>query len=463
MNYTRTLAEYVAKLRYEDLPKEVIKQAKLLTLHVLGVSLAGCPLKQGKDAIALAKDMGGEKKESTIVGDGSKVSCVQAAFANGTLADVLDWEDCSWTGHPSAGAIPAALAVGERIRATGKDFITSVVSGYEVYQRIAMAVQPTLEFRSKHGWGLTSWQIFAAAIPAAKLLKLDKNKMLQAIGIAGALTPIVNSKINVSRSDMYHYQHGLACRDGVVSALVAESGINGLEDMLDGETGYGVSISDICQWDWMTKGLGKDYLIMETLFKYWPVNMWIQQHLDIVNEIMKEEKINADNVAEIIVSPSITHKTCNRMIYRPEGYSGITDAQFSIPYCIAAFLLEPEPGPNWFTDEKLKDPKVLRLASKVKATGSELILFNAFKMFQEGKYPEMSVEIIRNDGRHFRKTLPFPKGHPKNRLTDEEYKDRFRRGASFMLKSDKIERAIEKVFGLEELNDVSDVAELMHN
>lgn len=176
MNYTRTLSEYAVKLRYEDLPKEVIEQAKLLTLHVLGVSLAGCRVTQGNEAIALSKDMGGEKKESTILGDGNKVSCVQAAFANSTLADVLDWEDCSWTGHPSAGAIPAALAVGERVKASGKDYITSLVAGYEVYQRIAMAVQPTPEFYSKCGWGLTSWQIFAAAIPAAKLMKLDENK-----------------------------------------------------------------------------------------------------------------------------------------------------------------------------------------------------------------------------------------------------------------------------------------------
>ena len=389
---------------------------------------------------------------------------MQAAFANGTLADVLDWEDCSWTGHPSAGAIPAALAVGEMVKASGKDYITSIVAGYEVYQRIAMAVQPSLEFRVKSGgWGLTSWQIFAAAIPSAKLLRLDEDKMAQAIGIAGALTPIVNGKVHVSRTDMYHYQHGLTSRDGVVSALMAESGINALYDMLDGDNGYWVTISDQCRWDWMTKGLGKDYLILETLFKHWPVNMWVQQYLDMLDAMMKEDKVRADDVSEIIVSPNMQHEQANRMIHRPEGYLGMTDAEFSIPYCLAAMLLDPEPGPNWFTDEKLKDPKILELASKVRGTGPLVLPTKSFRLFQEGKYQEAGLEVITKDGRYLSKSITFPKGHSKNRFTYDEYRGHFRRAASFMLKPGKVEAAMEKVLKLEEVDNVSEVTELVHN
>lgn len=464
MSYTRTLASYIVKLKYEDLPQEVIEQVKQLTLHVLGVSLAACETKQGKDAVALAKDMGGEKTEATIVGDGSKVPCAAAAFANGTLADVLDWEDCSWTGHPSAGAIPAALAMGERIKASGKDYITSVVAGYEVYQRIAMAVQPSIEFRLKAGWGLTSWQIFAAAIPAAKLLKLDEDKMAQAIGIAGALAPIVNGKVNISRSDMYHYEHGLRARDGITSALIAHSGINSLYDMLDGENGFWVTVTDKCDWEWMTKGLGKDYLIMKTLFKHWPVNMWIQQYMDILDSMIREDNVMADDVAEIIVSPSMYgDERTTRMTYRPEGYRGMTDAEFSIPYCMAVMLLYHEPGPHWFSDDKLKDPRILELAGKVRGVGPEIITSKRFKTFQQGDYIAAKVEIKTKGGRHLSKSLHFPKGHPKNHFTPEEYIGLFRNSASFTLQPVKIEKALEKVLNLEELADVSEVMDLVHN
>jgi len=459
VNYTKILAGYAAEIRYTDLPKEVVEQAKLLTLHTLGVSLAGCVTEQGKSAVALAKDFGGDKNESTIIGDGSKVSSVQAAFANGTLADVMDWEDCSWTGHPSANAIPAALAVGERVSASGKEFITSIVAGYEVYQRIAMAVQPTDEYWSRIGWGLTSWEIFSGAIPAAKLLKLNEVEMQQAIGIAGAMTPVVNSKRHLSMSDLYHYQHGCSCRDGVVSALIAKSGISGMYDVLDGNKGYWISVSDTCDWDWLTKGLGKDYLIMETYFKHWPANMWIQQHLDAVDAMVKTENIEADDIAEIIVTPEFQH----RMGFKPEGYSTNLDAQFSIPYCIAVLLLEPQPGPNWYTGKNFKDPKLLEIASKVRATGPTLGMRDAFKLFWAGKYPEVTVTVITKNGKRLTETVLFPKGHTRNRLTYDEYIRRFRRAASFILKPDNIEQAIEKILKLEELDDILEITALIHN
>jgi len=464
MNYTTKLANYATKLRYEDLPQEVVEQIKQLTLHVLGVSLAACETQQGKNAIVLAKDMGGGNKEATMVGDGGKVACGAAAFANGTLADILDWEDCSWTGHPSAGAIPAALAMGEHVKASGKDYITSVAAGYEIYQRIAMAVQPSIEFRLKAGWGLTSWQIFAATVPAAKLLRLDEGKMAQAIGIAGALSPIVNGKVNISRSDMYHYEHGIRARDGITSALIASSGINSLYDMLDGDTGYWVTVTDKCDWDWMTRGLGKEYLIMETYFKHWPVNMWIQQYMDILDIIIKEDKLRAEDVAEIIVSPSLYgDERTTRMAYRPEGYLGMTDAEFSIPYCMAIMLLDPKPGPNWFTDDKLKNPNILELAAKVRGEGPDIITSERFKVFQRGDYVEAKVEVITNSGQHIARSLKFPKGHRRNRFTPYEYQSLFQRAASFVLPQNKIELAMERILRLEEVENVSVIMDSVYN
>lgn len=459
MEYTKKLADYAVELHYEDLPKEAIEQAKLLTLHTIGVALASYPTAQAKKAIALAKDMGGGKNDSTLFGDGAKVSCVNAGFANGTMADALDWGDCSWTGHASAAAIPAALAVAESIKASGKEYITSVVAGYEVYQRIAMAVQPSDKWDwLVKGWGLTTWQIFAAVIPAAKLLRLDKDKMAQAIGIAGILSPIVNPKPHVSMSDVKPYQYGFICRDGIAAALLAKSGIDSLYDVLDGENGYWNTISDQCDRDWYVKGLGKDYLIMETLFKHWPANMWIQSPLDILEALVRDNKIKYTDISEIIVSPSFQ----NRMAYRPEGFIGMKDAEFSIPYCIAVYLLDPEPGPNWYTEERVKNSIILQLAGKVKATGPTQGLQASFKMFASGSFPEVSIKIVLNDGKEFAKSLRYPKGHPKNRLDYDEFKNRFRRAASFALKSKKIKELSEKILNMEEIKDVSVLSKLMH-
>ena len=114
MSQTKELAAYGAALRYEDIPAEVLNRAKNLTLQTIGVSLAALSSDVGKRAVALGKVMGGGSTEATIWGEGSKVSAAAAGLANGTLADALDWEDCSWTGHPSACAVSggSASAVG---------------------------------------------------------------------------------------------------------------------------------------------------------------------------------------------------------------------------------------------------------------------------------------------------------------------------------------------------------------
>jgi 2-methylcitrate dehydratase PrpD len=151
------------------------------------------------------------------------------------------------------------------------------------------------------------------------------------------------------------------------------------------------------------------------------------------------------------------------MVYKPEGYSGATEAQFSIPYCIAALLLDPKTGPKWFAEERLRDPNLLDLASKIKATGEKVTPFEGFAKFQKGTYPEAQLEIILKDGRHFSERQPFPKGHPKNRLTMDELKDLFRVAASYTLKPDIIEKAIEGITNIEKYSDMSEVAELTHN
>lgn len=462
MSVTHRLASYAHELRFADLPAQVVEQAKLLTLHVIGVSLAGRSTAQGRDAIRLAFGMGGESDEATLWGEPRRVSAVQAAFANGTLADVLDWEDCSWTGHPSAGAIPAAFAAAERTGACGRDYLSAIVAGYEVYQRIAMAVQPSHETYMRFGWGLTSWQIFAAAVPAAKLLLETPRQMRQAIGIAALLTPIVNRKIQLDRSDMYHYQHGLTSRDGIVAADLARSGVSGLEDVLDGEHGYWVTISDRCDWDWMTRELGERFLIEQTLFKRWPVNMWVQQFLDMLDDIRRSERFAVESIESIVVSPNFAKTAgASRMIKRPEGFLSTTDAQFSIPFCIASYLRDPVPSADWFSAANLRDPATLALAAKVDATGEMTSPLEAFALFQRGDYIQAGLRIALRDGRTIERRSHFPKGHPRNRMSREELSEIFRVAAAKSFAAERIERIIAAALRLDEAKDLGELAGLL--
>lgn len=164
--YTQIIADYLSELKYENIPEEVIERAKLVTLHTIGAAIAAMKTQAGRNIIDVARTLGSGGREATIIGDGSIVSLGNAVLASGTLADLLDWEDCSFTGHPSAGAVPTGLAVAEAYHKSGKDYLTALVGGYDVYQRIAMAVQPSPK-RFEQGWGLHCWQIFAPASVAA--------------------------------------------------------------------------------------------------------------------------------------------------------------------------------------------------------------------------------------------------------------------------------------------------------
>ena len=141
MSQTKTLAAYGAALRYEDIPSDVLNRAKNLTLQTLGVSLGALGSDVGRRAVELGRIMGGGSSEATIWGEGSKVSAAAAGLANGTLADALDWEDCSWTGHPSACARVHRLCRGRTAPRFRQGLSACLITAYELYERIAMAVQ----------------------------------------------------------------------------------------------------------------------------------------------------------------------------------------------------------------------------------------------------------------------------------------------------------------------------------
>ena len=284
MSYTKTLAAYAAELSFDDIPEEVLVRAKHLTLQTLGVSLAAVHSELGQRALALGRALGAGGTDATVWGEGSRLGAAAAGLVNGTLADALDWEDCSWTGHPSACAVSTGFALGEQLGASGRDYLLSLVTAYEIYERIAMAVQPaSSETWFTKGWGLVCWAIYASSITGGKLLKLNPRQMEDLIGISGPLSGPISSKVHINHSDYYHFQWGLDSYAGIAAAHLAAIGISPLQDFLDGESGYW-NLTGNCRWEWYDKNLGSQWMIMETLLKHWPANMWVQTPVEIIHD-----------------------------------------------------------------------------------------------------------------------------------------------------------------------------------
>lgn len=456
--YTETLAGFISELRYEDLPAEVTERAKMIAMQVIGVSLACRELPIAQKAISLGKACGGCADEATLWADGSKTTVPGAVFANSTLADAMDWEDCSWTGHPSAGIIPSAWAVGEALHKSGKEVITSIVAGYEVYQRIAMAVQPPDGWPNYKGWGLTSWQIFAALVPAAKLYGLDKEQINQALGFGATGCPIPGQLHHMTMSDAYHFEHGFRSLEGVMSVLTAKAGVDNYTDCFDDPWSFENHLTSDPKPEWYNKDLGDRWLIMETLLKHWPANMWIQTPLEITYDLITENNIHAEDIKEIIVDPP----TYLRMYFSPEGYSSVMQAQFSIPYMLAVMILDPVPSVKWNDKKNLKDKRVLELASKVRSGTSEMLLMpKCFKEFQQGRFPKITIRIETNDNRVFSKTMDYHLGHPRNMMNRDQFIERFKIQASPCLKSEIAEEAAYAISNLEKCEDICSLSKYL--
>jgi 2-methylcitrate dehydratase PrpD len=454
--YTRILARYLEQLRYEDIPDPVVSRAKQVILHTIGASLACFHSKMAQDSIALAKDMGTGGINASILGDGSLVSLQNAAFANGVLADLLDWEDCSWTGHPSAGLVPTGIAVSQAYRKSGKELLTAIVGGFEVYQRIAMAINPSLE-RFLSGWGLHCWQIFASATVAGKLMGFKGEKMQQLFGAAAVMTPNALDYLHASFSDFYHYTWGLTAKNAIECAWITERGITTLTEALEGSSGYYVGTSDQCDWSWFDKELGQRYLIMELMIKNWPVNMWIQSPMDLLDGLYKKHRFDPDDIERIEVSPYIPRRS------EPtpkEGYASLVKAQFSIPFCLAMYLKGPAMGVAWLDEKYLTDPEILQLASRVVGIGeTDVSHYHHFVSFQNGGYLTYQMKIIMKDGSHYQESLDYPKGHPSNPFTDQECIDNFHLQTRDVLAEDRRDALVDFVFN--RLESVQDMTEMI--
>lgn len=440
---TKQLCHFIKALRYEDIPPAVIERAKMMVMQTCGVCLCSSELKQVKDAIAIAKEMSpGDAGCATLWADGSKVSWEAAAFAAGTMGDMLDWEDCSVTGHPSAGIIPTAVIAAEVLHKSGKDMLTAIVAGYEVYQRVALVGYSNI----------VSYNIFGNLTVLMKLLDLDELKMNQAFGVGTACAIIATSPHEITMSDSLNYLYGYRAESTVTMIKTILQGIENMEDAFDDPSAY-LRHCGYQEPEWFTKELGEHWLMMDMLLvKHWPANVFVQTYTELAARLVGKYGFDPDDVVEIIIRPSVGF----RHWYTDTGYESVTQAQFSIPYGVACAMYHPEPGAVWYQPETMKDPRIISLLNKVKADGFVDMSGKKFiKDLLDGKHPEKFMTVRMKDGTEYVESAFTHPGHPSYMLTRDEFKDRFRLETRYVLSPEKQESALECICHLDQYEDAS--------
>jgi 2-methylcitrate dehydratase PrpD len=459
MSITERIAEYSVNLSFDKIPKEAINKVKLLIADNIGCAIRGPTNLLGRKAVELTKELGGAP-EATIFGTDLKSNCVQAAFVNSILANSMDYDDISPVGHPGSTIIPAALAIAERIGASGKELITAVTAGYEVCERVGLACRAT-QARYEQVHGLGTHQVFGAAVAVGRLLELNVDEMLSALGIAGAWAAMPHSgkfgnplrkgrqvsfvKDNVSRP----------AEAGLLAALLAKKGWIGNKSIFDGEKGFWVMAgSDRFRPEFLLNL--NDFKVMKVSFKPYPACRWVHTSLDALIELIRDHKFKPEEIKRVIVHS-----------IRPiaEGFgnqnpANVVDAVFCVPYPLTMVLYQV-PRSQWYLDENLKSSKYIEMAAKIEVEFDP----EAQRKFESQETVAdlipTTLEVILKDGKKYSNYKEVPKGTPMNPISYEEIKDKFFDLTYEFLGVDISKELFKKLENLEKLERYSEIAEII--
>jgi len=450
VNETEKLSQFITGTDYSDLNDEIIEKAKLLILDQVGCQLAFASLPWNRVIHRYISDMRGNKQESTVTFYGFKTSSEDAAFANAVFGHGFEMDDTelSTAAHPGVTVIPPALAVAESEHSSGKDFLTAVVIGYDVFIRVGLAIRSMME-RGFHTTAVLGPLGSAAA--TSKVLKLNANQTRNAIAIAsscsGGLAEYTETGGTVKR-----VHAGFAAHNGLRATLLARAGITGPSAVLEGKKGLCQAFANDYSLEQVTNGLGKDFRITTTGNK--PYCCCAAQHsaLDAVSKITEEYVVTPGEIEKIRVWQNSRDVRTIGNIIEPRD---IITAQFSGRFGIALRLTKGNNGFHDYSEENISNPHILALARKI-----EYYVDNTMETSNPLGAPAR-VEIHLKNGNIHERTVHFAKGTAENPMTKDELEDKFRQLTASVLPKAQTERIIRAVGVLEKSGDLVELSSLL--
>jgi len=447
-------------IQFEDLPLEAVLAAKRCILDTLASLIAGTDAPGCPEIVGQVVEWGG-KTESTILNYGIKVPVFLAALANGTMARAVDFDDVFEPGtiHVSASIVPTALAISERQGSIdGKTFLTAITLGIDLICRLGKThrIPPGVS-----GMNVTfQYAAFACAGVAARLMALDEEKMINAMGLAYSQTA-GNSQNLLEGTLAIRFCQGLAAQAGVYSAVFADRGITAAKEVLQGKFGY-FPVYQRGEYapEELLADLGRRFEVTHITTKIYPCCMHTHAAIDALRNILCIHPLEADDIEKITVK---VNQQGYNFVCIPESKAyhpqTVPEAQFSLPYTIITTLLKGKVSLVDFSEKSIRNPEVQRLTSKVKCTVDEEL-----ERTFPGRVSPAIVEIRSKEGKVYVEKVVDRRGSPENPMPLEEVEDKFRQCCTFARKAvfkPNIERVIATINNLEGLCDVGKVGSLL--
>ena len=447
MTASERVAAFAVSLCAADVPAGVVEAAKLHALDTLGCGIAAAALGESPYAAASALEVAG-RGPATAIGVAEPLSPSDAAFVNGTLCHALDFDDTHPHSivHVSASVVPAALAAGQAAGVTGADLVAALVAGSETSTRLGMAAGGAFHARGFHPTGVCG--VFGATVTAARLRGLDEAQTANALGLAGSLASgLLEFLADGSETKRLH--PGFAAQAGLQAARLAAHGATGPRTVFEGRFGVFNAYLHGVQADVEAEfaDLGERWETPRIAFKPYPACHYVHAPVDAFAQVIREHGLGVDDVAGVVAQSDVTGES---LVLAPLEDKlrprTVYDAKFSLPYCLAALLVNGRLDVTSFTPAAIADPAVLEVASGVTYEVKEYA--PAPDAFSGG------VRVLTRDGRTLEAELRHQRGGTENPLTVGDVVDKYRSNARLGLDDADVARLESVVLALEGARDL---------
>ncbi|MGH2778930.1 MAG: MmgE/PrpD family protein [Actinomycetota bacterium] len=443
MGATTTISEFVAGLGVEGIPDEVAHQGKRCLIDWLGVTLAGSADPSAGVLLAVADEIA-PVSQATVLGCGRRIGLLGAALTNGYLSHVLDFDDtfnpARTTVHGSAPVWPAVLGLAEQRGVAGADALVAFVCGFETEVRVALAAGPA---HYEAGWHVTGTVgHLGAAAAAARLLGLNPTSVAHALGAAGTQAAGLKG-VYGSMGKALH--PGKAAMDGLLAALLAAEGFDGSTTILEAKHGFLRVLSPDPDPELVCKDLGERWMLPDDGFKPYACGSLTHPTIEAVIALRAEHDLTASDIVAIEAS---VNDYVSWVTAKDQPATGL-EGKFSIFHCAAVAAVDGAASVGQFTDERVNDPEVVAMRSRVSIVVDDGLAKDA-----------AAVSLTLTDGRALTREIPHNKGTPARPMSDDEIEAKFLELAAASIGEDSARRVAGMCWTLEKQSDAGEIARL---
>ncbi|MDA0681685.1 MAG: MmgE/PrpD family protein [Proteobacteria bacterium] len=435
---TRQLANYVVNSKWSDIPEAARKEAVRSVFNWVGCCLGGARHVTTNRAIAALAEFSG-KAEATVLGRSERLDIMHAALLNGITSHVLDYDDTHLETiiHPAGPVASAILALGERQKTSGEDFMHAFILGVEVECRIGKAVYPSHYERGFHITGTAG--VFGGAAAAGKLLGLNEQQMVWALGIAATQSAGLKDMFG-TMCKAFH--PGSAGQNGLKAALLASKDYTSSNGAIEAKEGFAFSYSDEQDFSQITDNLGASFEVSRNTYKPFACGIVTHPIIDGCIQLRNEHNLTSDQISAVSlrVNPLVIKLTGKK-----SPQSGL-ESKFSIYHASAAAIIRGSAGPNEFSDETVRNAEVISLRDKVSAIAEENV-----------REEEAFVVIRLHDGTLLSKHVAHAIGSLERPMTNASLESKFKDQALTALTGDQIDRVMAICWQIESLADVNEL------